>query len=150
MIPGKRNLNSINTITMQNLNLNPDKKELRNFGLITGALTPVFFGLLLPWVFEHLFPKWPWIVGILLVLFGLALPITLKPVYKIWMTIGHYLGWINTRIILSIMFYLLILPVGVLMRMFGKDPMARSLNKHQQSYRVNSPAQDKNHVERPY
>ena len=44
---------------MQKINLNPDKKELRNFGLITGALTPVFFGLLLPWIFGHAFPKWP-------------------------------------------------------------------------------------------
>lgn len=135
---------------MQKINLNPDKKELRNFGLITGALTPVFFGLLLPWIFGHSFPKWPWIVGAILIVLGLALPKILMPVYKIWMTIGHYLGWINTRIILSIMFYLIILPVGTVRRLLGKDSMSRSFNKDQQSYRVTSTIQDKNHVERPY
>ena len=135
---------------MQNINLNPDKKELRSFGLITGALTPVFFGLLLPWIFDHSFPKWPWIIGVILVAFGLVLPTVLKPIYRVWMTIGHYLGWINTRIILSIMFYLIILPVGLVMRLVGHDPMSRSFNKDQKSYRVTSPALDRKHVERPY
>ena len=135
---------------MQHINRNPDNKELRNFGLITGALTPVFLGLLLPWLFEHSFPKWPWIAGIVLVTVGLILPKALKPIYIVWMTIGHYLGWINTRIILSIMFYLIILPVGAVMRMLGKDPMARSINKDQHSYRVTSTVQEKEHVERPY
>lgn len=135
---------------MQSVNNQPDKKELRNFGFITGGLTPVFFGLLLPWLFERDFPKWPWIVAAVLIVLALALPMTLKPVYRIWMTIGKCLGWVNTRIILSIMFYLIILPTGVVLRLFGKDPMARSINREQKSYRVTSVVPDKKHVERPY
>ena len=135
---------------MQKVNHNPDKKELRNFGLVTGGLTPVFFGLLIPWIFDHGFPTWPWIVGVILAALGLIIPVVLKPIYRVWMTIGYYLGWINTRIILTIMFYLLILPFGVIMRLFGKDPMARSMSDDQKSYRVKSTLQDKKHVERPY
>lgn len=135
---------------MQKVNHNPDKKELRSFGLVTGGLTPVFFGLLIPWLFDHGFPTWPWIVGVILAALGLIIPVALKPIYRIWMTIGYYLGWINTRIILTIMFYLLILPVGFIMRLFGKDPMARSMSDEQKSYRVQSALQDKKHVERPY
>lgn len=135
---------------MQNINLNPDKKELRNFGMITGALTPVFFGLLLPWIFEHGYPIWPWIVGVILASCGLIAPVVLKPVYLVWMTIGNYLGWINTRIILSVMFYVIILPVGIVMRIVGKDPMARTLTKELKSYRVTSSIPEKTHVERPY
>lgn len=135
---------------MQSINHQPSKKELRNFGLVTGGLTPVFFGLLLPWIFGHDFPKWPWIVGVILALWGLTLPLTIKPVYRVWMTIGNCLGWVNTRIILSIMFYLIILPVGFLMRLLGKDPMARDLNKEQKSYRVTSTVPENKHMERPY
>lgn len=135
---------------MQIIQHQPDKKELRNFGFVTGGITPVVFGLLLPWLFNHDFPKWPWIIGAVLVIWGLAIPLTLKPVYHVWMTIGLCLGWINTRIILSIMFYLIILPVGVVMRMFGKDPMARKITKNQKSYRITSSDPDKTHVERPY
>lgn len=135
---------------MESVKKNPDKKELRNFGFITGGFTPAIFGLLLPWLFGHNFPKWPWIVGAVLLTWALSLPMSLKPVYRVWMTIGLCLGWINTRIILSIMFYLIILPTGTVMRLLGKDPLARSISKEQKSYRVTSTVYDKNHVENPY
>jgi hypothetical protein len=51
---------------------------------------------------------------------------------------------------LSIMFYLIILPTGLLKRLFGKDSMTRSIIKEQKSYRVTSTVPDKKHVERPY
>lgn len=135
---------------MQHINKQPDVRELRSFGLITGGLTPAFFGLLLPWLFEREFAQWPWIAGAVLVVWALALPKTLKPVYLVWMTIGNCLGWINTRIILSLMFYFIILPMGLLMRLSGKDPMARKMNREQQSYRIASVVPEKNHLERPY
>jgi len=135
---------------MEGVNKQPDVNELRSFGFITGGLTPVIFGLLLPWLFGHDFPKWPWIVSGTLLVWTLVLPKSLKPVYRVWMTIGLILGWINTRIILSIMFYLIILPTGVIMRLFGKDPMARTMLREQKSYRVTSTVPDKNHMERPY
>lgn len=135
---------------MQGINKQPDRKELQNFGFVTGGFTPAIFGLLLPWLFEHNFPTWPWIVGAILIIWALVLPMSLKPIYRVWMTIGLCLGWVNTRIILSIMFYLIILPTGAVMRLFGKDPMARTITKEQKSYRVNSTVPEKNHVERPY
>jgi hypothetical protein len=135
---------------MQGLNKQPDKKELRSFGFITGGLTPVIFGLLLPWLFDHDFPRWPWIVSAILIVWAIVLPMSLKPVYRVWMTIGLCLGWINTRIILSIMFYFIILPTGLILRLLGKDPMTRSIIKEQKSYRVTSTVPDKKHIERPY
>lgn len=131
-------------------NMQPDKKELRSFSLITGGLTPAIFGLLLPWHFEHSFPVWPWVVGGILITWGLVLPTSLKPVYRVWMAIGHGLGWVNSRIILSIMFYLIILPVGFIMRLTGKDPMRRGTSKEEKSYRVPSAVPDKKHMERPF
>lgn len=135
---------------MQSINKNPDKKELRNFGLITGGLTPVFFGLLLPWLFDRDFPAWPWIAGAILAAWALTVPMSLNPLYRVWMTMGFCLGWVNTRIILTVMFYFIILPVGVVMRLLGNDPMARSITGEQKSYRVTSSAPDKKHVEKPY
>ena len=135
---------------MQNHNQQPGKKDLRNFALITGGLTPIFFGLLLPWHFERNFPTWPWIVGGILILWGLVHPGSLKPIYRVWMAIGHGLGWVNSRIILSIMFYLIILPVGLIMRLTGKDPMRRGTSKEAKSYRVPCAVPDKKHMERPF
>jgi hypothetical protein len=67
-----------------------------------------------------------------------------------WMKFGHVMNWINTRIILGLLFYGIFLPIGALMRLFGYDPMHRKLDSGQTSYRVTSENDDKNNVERPY
>ena len=128
----------------------PDSQELRRFGLTTGALIAVLFGLLLPWLFHRPFHGWPWMVAFILSGWALLLPASLGPVYRVWMAIGHGLGWINSRIILGIMFYVLILPIGFIMRLLGKDPMQRRFDKQAASYRVPSKNLPKNHLERPF
>ncbi|WP_078476162.1 SxtJ family membrane protein [Solemya elarraichensis gill symbiont] len=127
-----------------------NKKELRQFGLITGAIVAVLFGLFLPWVFENDIPTWPWIITAVLWLWAIVLPATLAPVYRAWMAFGNVLGFINTRIILGIMFYLMFLPAGFIMRLLGKDPMARKIDKDLESYRTIHACPKRNHVERPY
>lgn len=44
------------------------------------------------------------------------------------------LSWINTRLILSIMFYLIFSPIGRVMKLFGVDPLDRKIDKNKQSY----------------
>ena len=127
-----------------------DSKGYRKFGLTTGAIVIVLFGLLIPWLFSLNYVKWPWILGGVLVLWALLAPSTLKPVYVGWMKFGNVMNWINTRIILGILFYGIFLPIGALMRLFGYDPMHRKLDSGLSSYRVTSDNDDKNNVERPY
>lgn len=127
-----------------------DNNGLRHFGLTTGAIIIVLFGGVLPWIFSSDFPLWPWILGSLL--FGVAwlYPIALNPIYFGWMQIGAVLGFINTRIILGLIFYALFVPVGLLLRLLGKDPLNRKLDKHLDSYRMQPLKVNKNHVEKPY
>jgi hypothetical protein len=67
---------------------------------------------------------------------ALAWPRSLTQVYRFWMSVGEVLGWINTRLILSVLFYLLFTPMGLFMRLRGKDPMRRTLTPEAESYRV--------------
>ncbi|MCP4698387.1 MAG: sxtJ [Gammaproteobacteria bacterium] len=127
-----------------------DKKGLRNFGLTTGGIIAVLFGLFFPWLLERAIPLWPWIACGILAAWALAAPGTLGSVYRGWMAVGHALGWINTRIILGFVFYLVVLPIGLLMRIAGKDPLSRKLDKNAESYRIQSTNQPKNHLERPF
>ncbi|MEA3275505.1 MAG: SxtJ family membrane protein [Pseudomonadota bacterium] len=128
-----------------------EKKALREFGLVTGGIVAVLFGLVLPWLFGAAeFPRWPWFVGALLATWGLSWPAGLGPVYRGWMKLGHALGWVNTRILLGILFFLLFLPAGLIMRLLGKDPMARKRDSGATSYRVASKDQPRDHLERPY
>ena len=128
----------------------PGKKELREFGLVTGAIVVALFGLLLPWLFDKALPLWPWVLAAVLWAWALLFPASLAPVYRGWLAFGHVLGWINIRIILGIMFYLMFLPVGLVLRLFGKDPMARKIDKSLDTYRVTHVRPKKDHVERPY
>jgi hypothetical protein len=127
-----------------------DKQGLRKFGLTTGVIVAVLFGLLLPWLFNHDWPTWPWVVAVVLWVWAMLLPATLEAVYHGWMKVGHVLGWINTRIILGVMFYTVFFLVGLIMKVIGNDPMSRKIDKATTSYRVSSHPRDKNHVERPY
>lgn len=123
--------------------------ELRKFGITTGIIVALLFGLLLPWLFSFHFPLWPWYLAGGLIGLGLVFPISLGPVYRIWMKFGHVLGWINTRIILGILFYIVVLPMGLLMRLFGNDPMDRKPS-HEPSYRKVVKPHDKDQIERPF
>jgi len=126
-----------------------NKTELRNFGIITGAIFAILFGLLLPWLFERGIPYWPWIIAGVLIPWALLHPKSLDPVYRLWMKIGHVLGWINTRIILSILFYAMFLPAGLIVRLMGKDLLKRKL-ENTNTYRIKSTNSEKEHIERPY
>ena len=127
-----------------------NKQELRKFGLTTGAIVAVLFGLLLPWLFNYAWPLWPWILAAVLWVWALLLPATLEPVYHGWMKFGHVLGWINTRIILGLMFYTIFFVVGLIMKVIGNDPMSRKIDKSADSYRVASTPRNKEHLERPF
>mgnify|MGYP001818169771 FL=1 len=130
---------------------NLDKNGLRKFGLITGSIIVLLFALFFPWVFDATaMPIWPWALAGLLWLPALVMPAVLRPVYTIWMKVGHVLGWVNTRIILGILFYAIILPMGLIMRLFGKDPMARKHDRSAASYRVKSISETKDRLEKPF
>lgn len=136
---------------MQNEIPQLDNQGLRKFGLTTGAIVIVLFALLLPWIFgASSMPYWPWIIAILLWLPALVCPHLLNPVYRVWMKIGMALGWVNSRIILGLVYYTLVFPMGVLMRLLGKDPMRRKYDKSAQSYRIPSQREPRERMEKPY
>jgi len=127
-----------------------DDKGLRNFGFLTGSIFAGLFGLLLPLLHAKPFPLWPWVVALLLVVPAVAAPAILRPVYKLWMRVGLVLGWVNTRVILGLFFVVVILPIGVLLRIFKGDSMARAFDPGSDSYRVTSKSFPKEKMEVPF
>lgn len=125
-------------------------KELREFGFMFGGIFVALFGLLLPWLFSKSFPVWPWYV--LAVTGGLAIifPPALKPFYKAWMMFGHVMGWINTRIILGAVFYIVFMPTGLLIKLFGRDLLSRKLDSKASTYRVAHNGENKSNMENPF
>jgi len=128
-----------------------DATGLRKFGLTTGAIVAVLFGGLIPWLFGLAYPKWPWVLAGVLGIWALAAPATLVPVYRGWMRFGLVIGAATSRVVLGILFYLVILPTGLLMRLTGKDPMRRRFDPDAASYRQPpSRALQSKHMENPF
>jgi polyferredoxin len=124
-------------------------KQLRSFGLTVGAV----FALIGIWpaVVRGGDPHiWAGVVSVLLILPALIWPATLLWLYKAWMALGNVLGWINTRIILGAVFYLVVTPIGAVRRLLGKDPMGKKLQSDVDSYRVMRKPRSASHLTRQY
>ncbi len=126
-----------------------DKKGLREFGLTTGGIVAGLFGLFFPWVLERPIPRWPWVIAGVLVIWGLAAPMSLRPVYRGWMKLGLLLSKVTTPIIMGVVFFLVVTPTGLLRRLSGKDSLARRF-EGSASYRVPSHKAPIRNLEKPF
>ena len=110
------------------------KKKLREFGVLIGFGFPILIGLLLPALTGHGFRAWTLWVGIPGFIFGLTIPRLLYYPYKGWMALGHALGWVNSHIILGLVFIFVLQPIAIIMRLTGYDPLRRR-RKGNKTYR---------------
>lgn len=69
-----------------------------------------------------------------LVTFAFLAPQLIKPIYLLWMSLAILLGWVMTRLILSLLFYLVLTPVGLLGRVVRKQFLNLTLDKNKNSY----------------
>ncbi len=127
-----------------------DRKGLREFGLVTGGIIAGLFGLFFPWVLGAAIPYWPWAVGGALVLWALIAPDTLRSVYRVWMRFALILSRITTPLIMGLAYCLVITPTAFIMRIMGRDPMARRFDKKAESYRITSKKAPKEQMEKPF
>ena len=117
---------------MQNQHSN---RQLRSFGLIVGGVFLVIGAW--PYLWRGQPPRsLALVLSGLLILPGLVWPAALPKPYDLWMAIGHMLGWINTKIILTVMFYTVFTPAAFIMRLIGRDPMNRDSDAGTSTYRV--------------
>lgn len=132
---GARNLNWIRikiVITEEIKNIKSGKKELWKFSLVIGIFLGLLGGLSLWRSSGH----YRWLLGVAtaFLLVGFIRPMLLKPIYKVWMTLAILMGWVMTRIILSVLFYLIVTPIGLSMRLLGKDFLDLELSDEVDSY----------------
>lgn len=132
--------------------MSPTTKDLRSFGYIMAAGIVLFFGTLIPLIWHKPLRARTFIIASLFLIVGRVYPQSLKYIYIAWMKIGGVLGWINSRIILSVVFYLIIAPVGLFRRVFfGADPLKIKVEKAVHTYRVNPDSHDMiSQMEKPY
>jgi predicted membrane channel-forming protein YqfA (hemolysin III family) len=99
-------------------NIKGTRQNLRKFA-ITIAIVLAVIGAVLFWK-DRAGYQYLWIAALVLVACGWAMPVILKPLYFVWMAFAALLGWIMTRVILGILFYIIFTPIGVIGRLLGK------------------------------
>ncbi len=127
-----------------------DRQGLRKFGITTGLIVAGLFGIFFPWLFEAGFVIWPWILCGLLIVMGLLTPMALGPVYHWWMRFGLMISRFTTPLIMGLVFFLVITPMAIFMKLLGKDAMRRKLAKDESTYRIESIKTARERIERPY
>ncbi|MBI4684356.1 MAG: hypothetical protein HY755_04060 [Nitrospirae bacterium] len=113
-------------------NIKSEKKDLRQFGLTIGIALGLLGGLLL-WRGRDYYLYFV-IVSLVFIILGLTLPALLRPLQKAWMTFAVILGWFMTRVILSILFYVVFTATGILAKIFGKHFLDVKMDGSKKSY----------------
>ncbi len=108
------------------------KRDLRNFGLTIGIVLLILSCLL--YILKSEINLYLLTGGLIFIIFGLLIPPVLKPFQKVWMTLAIILNWFMTRIILSILFYFVLTPIGFARKIFGKKSLDLKYDKKQESY----------------
>ncbi len=103
-------------------NIPNSKKDIRSFGVTIGILLFIISGLLM--YYDKDSYQTTAIIGSIFIGLGLVFPLLLKPIYFVWMTFAAILGWIMTRLILSVVFYFILTPIGLITRILGEDFLA--------------------------
>jgi multisubunit Na+/H+ antiporter MnhG subunit len=115
-------------------NIQTTMKELRKFGIILSVFLSIIAGISL-WksgtLYNYLFPT---AAGILIL--ALAFPRILKFIYIPWMALAILIGWVMTRVILTLLYYLVFTPISLLLNLLGKDLLDEKINPEKSSYWV--------------
>lgn len=107
-------------------------QTLRKFGLIWALVFSIV--AFYPLMSSNPIRLWSVFVSIGFVIAGLAYPIVLNPFFGIWMKFGKIAGSINAKIILALIFYFVVTPIGLIRRAMGKDSLKKRLDKGATTY----------------
>ena len=107
-------------------------RRLRNFG-ITMAVVLSIIGSIMLW-YDKPNCMYLYIVSGVLLFCSLVAPKLLIPLEWCWMKLAYILGYIMTRVILTIVYYLAVTPVGLLRQLFNRDPLREKIDKSVETY----------------
>ena len=104
----------------------------RTFGLVLGAffllicLTPLRTGRPVRW--------WALAITVLFLVPALARPTLLHPLNRLWIRLGVLLGKVMNPIVTAVLFYVVFTPVGIVLRLLGKDPLHLKFHADHRTY----------------
>lgn len=127
-----------------------ERAELRKFGYVMAGFFGLVVGALLPWWWSLKWAYWPWLVAAFFLVLAVLWPSALGGVHRYWMRLARFLEWINTRIVLGVVFFLVFTPLGFVMRLLGRDTLKKAWDRGASTYRTDRQSRKENHMERQF
>ena len=100
-------------------NIKTGKEDLKSFGITIGII--LFIVAIVLFYYDNLLFQNFLIFSTTFIVLGLTVPLILKPIYLIWMIFAVILGWVMTRVVLSVVFYFIITPISIITKLIGED-----------------------------
>src|SRR6185436_11812728 len=121
------------------INWKPDVGELRSFGKTIALGFSIVAALLgaSAWLRSHAWPAWTLYLGAIGLVVGLVcmfLPRVTRPLYLAWMAIGCGGGLVVANVVLAAIYFLVVTPIGLALRLAGRDPLRRAIERGRHSY----------------
>ena len=118
------------------------RRELMWFGPLF-ALFAGLVGGVASWKFDAPgFAKWVGLVSAAIVAIYYAVPPLRKPIFVAWLAAVFPIGWVVSHLLLSVVFYLVVFPIGLLVRLFGYDALRRRREPDAESYWIEREPRD--------
>lgn len=129
---------------MIDINRNPSRRQLRQFA---GIWFPALLGVVGAVVYYHTgspgVPAWIWGAALVLSVLGCCAPRLVRPVFVAWMCAAYLIGRLISCLLLAVIYYLIVTPIGLVMRLFGRDPLLRKFDPSARTYwTAHNPARD--------
>ncbi len=113
-------------------NIKATEKILRKFGILLSIFLSILGGISL-WkggvVYYYFFPS-----ALIVLATAIVFPKIVKFIYIPWMTVATVIGWMMTRVILTILYYLVFTPASMVTKLLGKDLLDEKFNPEKKSY----------------
>jgi hypothetical protein len=124
------------------INRDPTPRQIRQFALFW---LPAFC-LLLGGLAVYRYAWWPaaWTlagIGALSVVFGVFRPTVMRMVFIGWMWAAFPIGWLVSHLLLGAIFFLVLTPIGLIVRAVGRDPLERKLDRAARTYWIARPGE---------
>lgn len=126
-----------------------DVRALRSFALTMSIAFPAVFMALLPYIFDGSIPYWPAVISVVLMSLYVLLPKALYYPYLCWMYFASVIGFLNTRLILALAYYVLIVPIGLFMQ-WRKGLQYKTESNQTSAWVKRSHSPQKNNLKEPF